>query len=238
MRPAIEAVTAEDVQQGLARVREVVAGAARVSGRASDDVHLLAAVKYVDAATSALLVDAGIVDLAENRIAQLRERQDGGIVPAEARWHFIGRLQSREAAEIAARVGMIHTLCSDSAARRLAGAWGELEAPPSLLVQVNVDGDPAKDGLAVDDVEAFLSELPEPLRVDGFMAMPAFTEDPEQSRGAFASLRELRDRLAPKLAGRHELRWLSMGTSQDLAVAVEEGATHVRLGRILYARGE
>lgn len=238
MRPAIEAVTAEDVRRGLARVQEVVADAARVSGRDPDHVHLLAAVKYVDAAASTLLVDAGIVDLAENRIAQLRERQDGGDVPAPARWHFIGRLQSRESAEIAARVQMIHTLCSDSAAKRLAGAWSDLEAPPSLLVQVNVDGDPAKDGLAVADVEAFLLDLPEPLRVDGFMAMPAFAEDPEQSRSAFAALRELRDRLAPQLVGRHELRWLSMGTSQDLAVAVEEGATHVRLGRILYARRE
>ncbi len=234
MRPAIDGVTQTSIQQGLARVRETISLAAARSGRTGADVHVLAAVKYVDAQACAHLVEAGIFDLAENRLSQLEDRQDAGIVPASARWHFIGRLQSREAAAVAARVGTIHTLCTSSAARRLAAGTGR----PELFVQVNVDRDPAKDGLAPEDVERFLVELPDALEVRGFMAMPAFTDNPEQSRGAFAALRELRDELAPRVAERHRLESLSIGTSQDYAVAVEEGATHVRLGRTLYGGDE
>lgn len=234
MRPTITDVTEASIALGLTRVRETIARAAAVSGRAPGDVAVLAAVKYVDAAACALLVGAGIVDLAENRLTQLVERQEAGLVPETARWHFIGRLQSREAAAVADRAGTIHTLCSESAARRLAAGT----ARPELLVQVNVDRDPAKDGLAPKDVERFLLDLPPQLEVRGFMAMPAFTDDPEQSRPAFAALRELRDRLATNLTGRHRLETLSIGTSQDYAVAIEEGATHVRLGRILYGGGE
>ena len=234
MRPAIDGVSTTSIAEGLARVRVTIAAAAQRSGRRAEDVHVLAAVKYVDAQACAHLVDAGVVDLAENRLSQLAERQDSGIVPASARWHFIGRLQSREAATIAERVGTIHSLCTESAAKRLAAG----DARPELFVQVNVDRDPAKDGLAPEDVERFLLQLPEALEVLGFMAMPAFADDPEQSRGAFAALRRLRDELAPRVAGRHRLEALSIGTSQDYAVAVEEGATHVRLGRTLYGGGE
>jgi len=102
------------------------------------------------------------------------------------------------------------------------------------LVQVNVAGDPAKDGLEPAAVEPFLLDLPDAIVVRGFMTMPAYAEEAEASRPAFAALRDLRDRLAPRLAGRHELQFLSMGTSQDFVVAVEEGATHLRLGRILH----
>lgn len=234
MRGRIDDVTPEAIHEGLARVRDSIGAAASTSGRAADDVRVVAAVKYVDAAACAAMVDAGITDVAESRFEQLVDKQDTGVVPASARWHWIGRLQSRQAPAIAERASMLHTLCTESAARRLAG----VEATCEVLVQVNVDGDPAKDGLAPEDVERFLVALPEPLVVHGFMAMPAWTEDPERSRPAFAALRELRERLAPLVAGRHPLTALSIGTSQDFVVAVEEGATHVRLGRILYARGE
>lgn len=235
MRAAIDHVTPERIAEGVARVRELVAGAAARSGRSPDDVRLLAAVKYVDPAVCGHLVDAGIVDLAESRYDQLVGKQDSGLVAAAARWHYIGRLQSRQAPRVAARAAAIHTLCTASAASRLARVDGSL---PELLVQVNVDGDPGKDGLAPDDVERFLLQLPDSLTVSGLMAMPAFATDPERSRPAFAALRRLRDRVGAAVAGRHEVRWLSMGTSQDVAVAVEEGATHVRLGRILYGGAE
>lgn len=234
MRPPIDQVTPESIRSGLARVRESIAGAAARSGRDPDDVTIVAAVKYVDAQACVDLVAAGVIDLAESRASQLADKLQAGIVPQEARWHFIGRLQSREAPQIAAQVDAIHSLCTERAASRLARAGARCE----LLVQVNVDGDPAKDGIVPDEVERFLDAVPEPLVVRGFMAMPAFAEHPERSRGAFAALRELRDRLAPRVAGRHELRELSIGTSQDYVVAVEEGATRVRLGRVLYAGGE
>ncbi|MCZ4495777.1 MAG: pyridoxal phosphate enzyme YggS family, partial [Thermoleophilia bacterium] len=226
-------VDAQAVAASVSRVRARVNEAAATSGRAPGSVRILAAVKYVDAAACAALVAAGIEDLAENRLASLAEKQAAA---HGATWHFIGRLQSREAASVAAQVDVIHTLCSDSAARRLAAVDGP--TPARLLVQVNVDDDPAKDGVPAADVEAFLDALPAPLVVSGFMTMPALTADPAQSRRAFAELRELRDRLATTFAGRHELAELSMGTSQDYEVAIEEGATHVRLGRILFAGAE
>lgn len=223
------------IAASVQRVRTRIADAAERSGRMRDDVTVLAATKYLDAQGCSLLVDAGITDLAENRLDALSAKQDqlgtDGALGAVA-WHFIGRLQSRQAAEIASRARAIHTLCSHSAAGRLASRGAD---QPQLLVQVNVDADPAKDGIEPDGVERFLHELPEPLRVTGLMTMPAWAADPEHSRAAFAALRTLRDRLAPLVVGRHELAWLSMGTSQDYVVAVEEGATHVRLGRILYA---
>ncbi|MCW2959904.1 MAG: YggS family pyridoxal phosphate-dependent enzyme, partial [Thermoleophilia bacterium] len=130
-----------------ARVNE----AAATSGRAPGAVRILAAVKYVDAAACAALVAAGIDDLAENRLAALVDKQAS---IAGATWHFIGRLQSREAATIAAHVDVIHSLGSESAARRLAAANDPVRA--RLLVQVNIDDDPAKDGVPAAGVAAFL----------------------------------------------------------------------------------
>lgn len=230
MRPVAHDVTAESIAEGLARVRESI----------PSHVRLVAAVKYVDATACQLLVQAGVVDLAENRLDQLVAKQDAGLIDAAARWHFIGRLQSREAVTIADRVGLIHTLCSTSAARRLDAARRAQPnaAGASVLVQVNVDGDAAKDGIPAAEVEQFLEQLPNTITVAGFMTMPAWTTDPERSRAAFASLRALRDELAPRFAGRHELVELSMGTSQDATVAAAEGATIVRLGRILYGGAE
>lgn len=234
MRAAID-VTPERIAEGLAHAREVVATAAARSGRRAEDVQLLAVVKYLDAQACAHLAAAGMLDLAENRLHQLVAKQDAEAPAPAPRWHWIGRLQSRQAPQVAARVTTIHTLCTTSAAARLA----QLERPhPTLFVQVNVDGDPAKDGLDPEGLERFLLDLPDRLVVSGLMAMPAFATDPERSRPAFAALRELRDRVGAAVAGRHQLRALSMGTSQDVAVAVEEGATHVRLGRILWGGTE
>lgn len=239
MRPASDQhVTVEHARAGIARVRATVAEAAGRAGRDPGSVTLVAAVKYVDSASCAALAEAGIVDLAENRLDQLVAKQDAGVVPPGVTWHFIGRLQSREAPRVVDRVSLVHSLCSASAARRIDASLARAHAYARVLVQVNIDSDPAKDGLAPDEVAPFLDALPDTIRVEGFMAMPAFAADPEASRPAFAALRELRDRLAPTFAGRHELAALSMGTSQDLAVAVEEGATHVRLGRILYEQVE
>lgn len=236
----MEHVTPQSARQGLSEVNDLVAISAKRAGRSPQEIKIIAAVKYLDLAASEVLLDAGIVDQAENRLARLEERHqaNGPTTTSRICWHFIGRLQSRQAAQIASRVMMIHSLCTLSAARRLDRAWKDSDANsepiPEVLVQVNVDNDMSKDGLSVEQVEGFLEELPLSVRVSGFMAMPAFTQDAENSRRAFVELRKLRDYLAPRFSGRHDLKWLSMGTSQDFTVAIEEGATHVRLGRILF----
>jgi uncharacterized pyridoxal phosphate-containing UPF0001 family protein len=149
-------------------------------------------------------------------------------------WDFIGHLQSRKVRDVVGRVELVHALESDSAAAQVEA---RAAAPQDVLVEVNVAGDPSKYGVAAADLDAFLERLAglAMVRVRGLMTMPPFTEDAEGSRTSFAALRELAGRAAERWAGTHAFDVLSMGTSQDFAVAVEEGATVVRLGSVLLA---
>jgi PLP dependent protein len=208
------------VREHLAEARE----------RVGEGVQILAATKYVDAADLPALAAAGITLVGENRSDALAVKQQlhGDLFT----WDFIGHLQSRKAREVAGRVRLIHALDSLSAARRL-----DEQGPVDCLLQVNVAGEESKSGVGAAAVDGFLAEL-EPLsgvRLRGLMTMPPVVTDAEQAAPWFAALRELRDRLAPAWSGRHEFSELSMGTSQDYAVAAREGATIVRLGSVLYS---
>ena len=220
----------DDVMAGVARTRERIAAAAARAGRDAADVEIVAAVKYLDADDLPLLHAAGITRVGENRTDQLIAKQDafGDLFT----WDFIGHLQSRKVKEIAGRVSLIHSLSTESTAQQIET---RSPAPQEVLIEVNTAADPSKEGVAPDGLDAFL-ELLAPLGnvvVTGLMTMPAFAEDPEQSRAAFAGLRELAARSAERWAGTHRFDRLSMGTSQDFEVAVEEGATLVRAGSVL-----
>jgi PLP dependent protein len=208
------------VRENAARIREELDAAARRAGRDPGDVELLAAVKYVAVEDIGALIDAGVTLFGENRAQQLQAKAaawpDAGV-----RWHFIGQLQSRKVKQILPLVELIHSVASDSALAQLA-RHGTPDT--EILVEVNLAGEEGKAGIAPADLPGFLDRSP--VRVVGLMGMPPFTDDPEQSRPHFAGLREL--------AAEHGLRHLSMGTSQDYAVAVEEGATIVRLGSVLF----
>jgi uncharacterized pyridoxal phosphate-containing UPF0001 family protein len=208
------------VRENAARVREEIAAAARRAGRDPDDIDLLTAVKYVDVEDIGVLAEAGLTLLGENRAQQLETKVAAWPDPA-LRWHFIGQLQSRKVKQILPLVELTHSVASDSALRQL-----ERHGTPDteVLVEVDVAGEEGKAGIAPAELPGFLERVP--VRVVGFMGMPPFATDPEASRPHFAALREL--------AQRHGLRHLSIGTSQDYAVAVEEGATIVRLGSVLF----
>ena len=210
----------ERVRANAERVRAEIAAAARRAGRDPADVELLAAVKYVATEDIGALAAAGVTLLGENRAQELAAKAaawpDAGL-----RWHFIGQLQSRKVKQILPLVELVHSVASDSALAQL-GRHGN--ADTEVLVEVNVAGEPGKAGVAPDELDSFLARSP--VAVIGLMTMPPFAADPEASRGHFAALREL--------AAAHGLRELSMGTSQDYAVAVEEGATIVRVGSILF----
>jgi pyridoxal phosphate enzyme (YggS family) len=208
------------VRENAARIRYELDAAARRAGRDPGDVELLAAVKYVDVEDIGALIDAGITLFGENRAQQL-EAKVAAWPDAGVRWHFIGQLQSRKVKQILPLVELIHSVASDSALAQL-----ERHGTPEteILVEVNIAGEEGKAGIAPADLAAFLDRAP--VRVVGLMGMPPFTEDPERSRSHFAALREL--------ASEHGLPQLSMGTSQDYAVAVEEGATIVRVGSVLF----
>ena len=208
------------VEENLAAVRGRIEAAARRGGRDPAAVTLLAATKYVPAHQLAVLLEAGLTVFGENRAQDLVEKAK--LVGGAARFDFIGALQSRRVAEIAPYVHLIHTVASRSALRAL-----ERHPPASgagVLIQVNLSGEPQKAGVAAEAVGELIAACP--LEVVGLMTLPPLSEDPERSRPYFRALREL--------ARRHGLRELSMGTSQDFEVAVEEGATIVRIGTSLY----
>lgn len=219
MANLIYGLDAARVAENAARVREEIATAALLSGRDPGDVALLAAVKYVPLEELGVLAEAGLTLLGENRAQDLEAKANA--YPGTFAWHFIGQLQSRKVKQILPYVELIHSVASDSALAQL-----ERHGTPEteILVEVNVAGDDAKAGIAPAALGDFLARSP--VRVTGLMTMPPFAAEPEASRPYFARLREL--------AAEHGLHHLSMGTSQDFAVAVEEGATIVRVGATLY----
>jgi len=198
---------------------KVRANLERIRAELPDTVEILAAVKYVPLEEMGTLEDAGITLVGENRAQDLEAK---ATAHPGLRWHFIGQLQSRKVKQILPYVELIHSVASDSALRQL-----ERHGTPEteILVEVNIAREEGKAGIDPGDLGAFIERCP--VTVAGLMTMPPFAADPEASRPYFAALREL--------AGAHDLRHLSMGTSQDYRVAAEEGATIVRLGTILYA---
>jgi uncharacterized pyridoxal phosphate-containing UPF0001 family protein len=211
----IRDLDADRLRRNLGRVREEIAG----TGRAPDEVQILAAVKYVPIEELEVLVQAGITLLGENRAQDLAAKT--GAYPGRFTWDFIGHLQSRKVRQVLPHVRYIHSVASDSVLAQL-GRHGSSET--QVLVEVNVAGDRAKTGIAPADLQSFLERCP--VNVVGLMTMAPLAPSPEASRPYFAALRDLADR--------HQLQELSMGTSQDYLVAVEEGATIVRLGMTLY----
>lgn len=202
------------VRDNVERVRERIAAAGRDPG----EVELLAAIKYVPLDELPKLAAAGIELVGENRAQELAAKH-AAHSELFAGWDFIGALQSRKVKEIAPLARLIHSVASES-------ALAQFERHPAreVLIQVNVAGEEGKAGVAPGELAAFLAACPVP--VGGLMTMPPFVERAEDNRRHFARLAEL--------AAEHGLTRLSMGTSQDYEVAVQEGATIVRLGSVLY----
>ena len=212
----------DSVRANLAEVREEIATAAKAAGRDPREVGVLAATKYVSAEDLPTLAEAGIELVGENRSQDLiaKVATHGDLFD----WDFIGRLQSRKVKTIVPHVRLIHSVASDSVLRELARHQADAHPDLEILIEVNVAGEPGKDGVAPEELDAFIELAPVP--VAGLMTMPPYAQDPEDSRRWFAALRTLADDRG--------LRRLSMGTSQDYRVAVAEGATIVRIGTRLY----
>jgi PLP dependent protein len=184
----------------------------RIRAEVGDAVTIVAATKYVSVEEMAALADAGIEVVGENRAQDLEAKH--AVYGDAFRWHFIGHLQSRKAKIVNGICELVHSLASESAAKRL-------EIP--ALVEVNLSGEESKSGVSEAELDALMAAYPD---VRGLMMMPPETTDPEASRAYFRRLREL--------AEARSLPELSMGTSQDYRVAAEEGATLIRIGSVLY----
>jgi hypothetical protein len=209
-----EALDVAVVRANLERVRERIAAA----GRDPAEVELLAATKYVPLDELPVLAEAGIELVGENRAQDMvaKHAAHGELFA----WDFIGALQSRKVKDLAPIARLIHTVASESALAKL-----EQHPAPEVLIQVDVAGEEGKGGIDPSALGAYVAGCPVP--VGGLMTMPPLVEDPELNRRHFARLAEL--------AAEHGLARLSMGTSQDFEVAVQEGATIVRLGSALYS---
>jgi pyridoxal phosphate enzyme (YggS family) len=218
----ISGLRADTVRANLAGVREEIATAATAAGRNPAEVEVLAATKYVSVDDLPVLAEAGVGLVGENRAQDLAAKlaAHGELFT----WDFIGRLQSRKVKAIAPHVRLIHSVASESVLRELARHRAEARPGLEILVEVNVADEPGKDGVAPAELDAFIERSPVP--VAGLMTMPPFAADAEDSRRWFAALRALADERG--------LERLSMGTSQDYLVAVQEGATIVRIGTKLY----
>jgi len=215
-----------DIRANLGRVQEAVARACARAGRSPDHVLLIAVSKTVDAERIRLAIAAGVAALGENRVQEAREKIEalGRPVP----WHLIGSLQTNKAKEAARLFDWIHSVDRLELARELSRRAHGAERTLDVLLQVNLGDEPQKGGVAPAEVKVLqeaMAGLPG-LRVRGLMAIPPATESPEQTRPYFRRLRELRDELA--------LEHLSMGMSADFEVAIEEGATMVRVGTAIF----
>jgi pyridoxal phosphate enzyme (YggS family) len=224
----IRGLSAPTIRANLERLRAEIADArervpVRDTTGAHGEVEILGATKYVASEDLPVLAEAGVRLVGENRAQDLQEKvaEHGELFE----WDFIGQLQSRRVRAIVPHVRMIHSLASESALLELERHVALARPGLRVLLEVNIAREPGKAGIAPGQVGAFIARAPVP--VAGLMTMPPLSASPEDSRHWFAALREL--------AAEHELRELSMGTSQDYLVAVEEGATIVRIGTSLYS---
>ena len=224
----------EPIGENLERVRAQIAEAAKKSGRSMDEIELVAISKTHEAEKVRAAFDAGQQLFGESRVQEARAKIP--LLPSAARWHFVGRLQKNKVRHALPLFELFHSVDSLERARDMNRIADEEGLHPRILLEVNVAGEGSKIGFAPDvlrtEMEALL-ELPR-LTIEGLMTIPPLAREPEASRQYFVALRELRDALATEF--QVKLPQLSMGMSGDFAVAIEEGATLVRVGTSIFGK--
>jgi pyridoxal phosphate enzyme (YggS family) len=226
---------AEGIKDSLARVQAAIAQAATRAGRWPDEVKLIAVSKTFDAATVQQAVNAGARDLGENRVQEAAPKVD--IVKADGlRWHLIGHLQSNKARLAVKTFDVIHTIDRVELAERLDRICEEEQRRLDVLVQVDLGHEATKSGADESEVPAIIERLDAArhLSLQGLMTLPPLFDDAERARPFFRRLRELRDELNQHRPLERRLAELSMGMSHDFRVAIEEGATMVRVGTAIF----
>jgi PLP dependent protein len=217
----------------LSAVEARIQAACDRAGRPRSDMTLVAVTKSVPIEVAALLPDLGIVDLGENRPQEFWRRAPA--IPI-ARWHFIGHLQRNKVERTLPLVHLLHSVDSVRLLETLEKEAAKQSRTLDALLEINASREPNKHGFSPHELQAVLPTIGKlnHVRVRGLMTMAALANDPEQSRPTFTLVRELRDRLSGELPPRHDLAHLSMGMTNDFEVAIEEGATLIRVGSALF----
>jgi PLP dependent protein len=225
-------VRVAEIKDRLAGVQETIQSALERSGRSGEQVRILVATKYYDPEQLWALAQAGVDLIGENRAEDLLEKQE--LFGDRFEWHFIGHLQRRKAKVVVPRVTLVHSVDSVRLVEELAKRAPERGT--DILIQVNVADEESKYGVSEEEVGELLEAAAQTrgrVRARGFMTLAPLVDDPEDVRHVFAKLRTIRDRLRKSWSPHFDLSELSMGMSGDYEVAVEEGATVVRIGRML-----
>lgn len=226
------------IAENVARVRERIAAAAQRAGRTPEEITLLAVSKTVEPARIQQAYDAGVRVFGENRVQEFAEKAASVAQLGGCEWHLIGHLQTNKANKAAELFHGIDSVDSLRLAEKLNVAAAQLGRKIKALIEINVGGEAAKSGVAADseELERILRAAPQlpSLHITGLMAIPPYTEDPEEARPYFRRLRELRDQIARRALAEVNMAVLSMGMSHDFEVAIEEGATRVRIGTAIF----
>ncbi|MCM3784415.1 YggS family pyridoxal phosphate-dependent enzyme [Neobacillus mesonae] len=226
------------LRERIQHVDERIQAACKASGRNREDVGVIAVTKYVSTEMTAKVLDSGLIHIGENRWQNAEEKWNAlghlGV------WHFIGHLQTNKVKDVIGKFEYIHSLDRLSLAREIEKKAAQLGQTVQCLLQVNVSGEESKYGLNPEEAAPLLKQIREfsHIRVAGLMTMAPFEEDAEQTRPVFRGLRELRDDLNRQALTNEPLTELSMGMSNDFEVAIQEGATWVRLGSVLVGKEE
>ncbi|CAM3574736.1 YggS family pyridoxal phosphate-dependent enzyme [Marinicrinis lubricantis] len=228
----------EQLKERWKQVEARIGAACLRSGRRPEDIHLIAVTKYVSAKMTELVLDQGLEHIGENRWQDAKEKWNQ--LHHRGIWHFIGHLQSNKAKDVVGKFDYIHSLDRFSLAEAIGKKAEQEGLRVKCFLQVNVSGEESKYGLEPDKLFDFAKQvrtIPN-IEVVGLMTMAPFSEDAEEARPVFRGLRELRDELNRQAVFDTEIRHLSMGMSNDFEIAIEEGATWLRLGSILVGKDE
>ena len=223
------------MRKRLEQVRERIRQAAESCNRDADSVRLVAVSKTIPAGTVKAAVEAGVGILGENYIQEAREKFSA-LIQYPLSWHFIGHLQSNKAKYAVRLFDLIHSVDSFKLARELDKQAKKVDKIQQILVQVNISAEDTKSGISADEAPGLISEISrfENLSIRGLMTMPPYFYQPEKVKPFFAALRELRDQIKAQALPNVSLEELSMGMTGDFEVAIEEGATLVRIGTAIF----
>ncbi|MFC0524058.1 YggS family pyridoxal phosphate-dependent enzyme [Pontibacillus salicampi] len=222
-----------NVQENVTTIQHKIAQACQKSGRKDADITIIAVTKYVSVERAEQAIDAGISNLGENRIEGFQEKWE--VLNERADFHFIGTLQSRKVKDVIDEVSAIHSLDRISLAKEIDK---RSDKPVSCFVQVNVSEEESKHGLTKEDVPSFIKKLrayPN-VKVVGLMTMAPHIDNEDELRSVFSALRHLKEEIEQQEWEHAPCHYLSMGMSNDYEIAIEEGATHIRIGSQLVGR--